>query len=224
MTRFLQPVKQKLNSRLGTEIVSTEELLRKVSDLNSLNQPPGRLQPNRSCKTSNIQSEKRTILSMDVAALYPSCHMDPTSKNIEVAIKHCGLTFKEIDKKYLSQYISIITGGQVHQDMKKLILDAKNRTTLNSFLNNPKPSQFNKEADTPPEQISDNEVRQLLALGVAKTVKVVMGNHFYKIGGNVYKQNDGGSIGLDLTVELASIYMILWDERFIRKCKIWASN
>ena len=62
MTRVLQPVKQKLNSRLGAEIVSTEELLRKVSDLNSLNKPSLRRLP-RSSKLPDIQSDKRTISS-----------------------------------------------------------------------------------------------------------------------------------------------------------------
>ena len=156
---------------------------------------------------------------MDVAALYPSCKMDPTSKHIEVAIKQRGLTFKEIDSKYLSSYISVLTGGNVAPDIKRLIPEAKKRTTLNSFVTNPKTSQFNKPADVPPEQLSDTDVRKLLALGVAKTVKVVMGNHYFKIGGKIYKQTDGGSIGLDLTVELASIYMTLWDERFLKKCK-----
>ena len=200
MTRVLQPVKRKLCSRLGTEIVSTEELLRKVSDLNSLNQPSGRILPDRICKTPHIQSNQKTISSMDVAALYPSCKMDPTSKHIEVAIKQCGLTFKEIDSKYLSSYISVLTGGNVAPDIKRLIPEAKKRTTLNSFVKNSKTTQFNKPADVPPEQLSDTDIRKLLALGVAKTVKVVMGNHYFKIGGKIYKQTDGGSIGLDLTV------------------------
>ena len=218
MTRVLQPVKKKLNSRLGTEIVSTEELLRKVSDLNSLNKPSLRRLP-RSSKLPDIQSDKRTISSMDVAASYPSCKMDPTSKNIEVAIKQCGLVFKEIDTKYLSQFIAVINDGFVTPDIKRPLPEAKQRTTLNSFVTNPKPSQFCSDAEVPPENISDIEVRKLLALGVSKAIKTVMGNHFFKIGGKMYKQTDGGSIGLDLTVELASIYMTLWDERFMKKCK-----
>ena len=180
MTRVLQPVKQKLNSRLGTEIVSTEELLSKVSDLNSLNQPCGRKLPKRASKVPDIQSEGKIISSMDVAALYPSCKMDPTSKHIEVAIKQCGLVFKEIDKKYLSQYVSILTGGYVTPEVKRLIPTAKQKTTLNSYVTDPKPSQFSENSEIPYEQLSDSEVRKLLALGVSKTIKVVMGNHFFK--------------------------------------------
>ena len=168
LTRFLQPVKQKLNSRLGTEIVSTEELLRKVTDLNSLNHPPGRVSIPREAKIPPLQSEIRTISSMDVAALYPSCKMDPTSKHIEVAIKQCGLTFKEIDIKYLTEYIAVVTGNVVDPKISKLLPQVKNRTTLNSFTKHPKSSQFHCEAEVPPNLLSDEEVCCLLALGVSK--------------------------------------------------------
>lgn len=43
--------------------------------------------------------------------------------------------------------------------------------------------------------------------------------HYFTIKDQIYKQRDGCEIGLNLTVELASIYMLLWVEKFLEKCK-----
>ena len=32
-------------------------------------------------------------------------------------------------------------------------------------------------------------------------------------------QSDGGSIGSDLTGKVARVYMLLWDDRLLSKCK-----
>ena len=40
-------------------------------------------------------------------------------------------------------------------------------------------------------------------------------NHFFSIAGKIFKQGDGSPIGLDLSVEVASIYMSLWDNKIL---------
>ena len=44
-------------------------------------------------------------------------------------------------------------------------------------------------------------------------------NHYYKFGNKVYKQSKGGSIGTELTGEVAKLYMLRWDQKFLRKLK-----
>jgi hypothetical protein len=46
-----------------------------------------------------------------------------------------------------------------------------------------------------------------------------MSNHFYKIGGKMYKQTAGGSIGSTLTGETSRVYMLDWDSIFLSKVK-----
>ena len=53
----------------------------------------------------------------------------------------------------------------------------------------------------------------------AKSVKTVLENHFFTLGGRVMKQVDGGCIGVDMTVELAAIYMLIWDLSLLTKLK-----
>ena len=63
--------------------------------------------------------------------------------------------------------------------------------------------------------MSPQQVRQLLGIASARTVKNVMMNHFFTINGKLFRQKDGSPIGLDLSVEIASIYMTLWDKKFL---------
>ena len=46
-----------------------------------------------------------------------------------------------------------------------------------------------------------------------------MENHYYTIIKKIFRQSDGLPIGLDMSVEAASIYMLLWDEEFLTKLK-----
>ena len=46
-----------------------------------------------------------------------------------------------------------------------------------------------------------------------------MSNHFYTINGKVRRQTDGGAIGSYETGEVSRVFMILWDDKLIKKCK-----
>ena len=50
--------------------------------------------------------------------------------------------------------------------------------------------------------------------------KTTMSNHFYKLGGEIYNQSDGGSRGMDMTSTATSIYMIGWDADFLERCEL----
>ena len=44
-----------------------------------------------------------------------------------------------------------------------------------------------------------------------------MSNHFYTVGGNLYRQADGSPMGLDTSVEASDIYMLIWEKAFLDK-------
>ena len=67
--------------------------------------------------------------------------------------------------------------------------------------------------------ITLNECKKLLGLMAASAIDQCMGGHFYTIGGNIRRQQEGGEIGSDLTGELARIYMLQCDQRFLDRCK-----
>ena len=62
------------------------------------------------------------------------------------------------------------------------------------------------------------ETREILGDAAAISNGAVMQHHYLTIGGKIYRQTEGGSIGLDLTTEISSVYMSLLDKEFI---KLW---
>ena len=53
----------------------------------------------------------------------------------------------------------------------------------------------------------------LLTIGI----EVILDNHFFSIGKRIYKQNDGALTGVDVSVEAADIYMLVWEIKFPEK-------
>ena len=47
-----------------------------------------------------------------------------------------------------------------------------------------------------------------------------MSLHDFHFNGTIYRQKEGGSIGLDLTGIIADVYMCHWDKEFIRRCEL----
>ena len=50
------------------------------------------------------------------------------------------------------------------------------------------------------------EVRKLIAIATGASVATVMKNHYFQIGGKIFRQVDGAAIGVDLAVESCSLY------------------
>ena len=52
-----------------------------------------------------------------------------------------------------------------------------------------------------------------------EAVKIIMTTHLYRFNKQVYRQEEGGPIGLELTQMLARLVIICWDDMFSRRCK-----
>ena len=124
--------------------------------------------------------------------------------------------FKELDTDILVKYVSLAaaTERDIYEEVRDLLVRPKPRTTLCSYANKPTENQFHER----PRPLTRRETRKLLGAAMALGVRAVMSHHFFKIGGKTYRQRDGGAIGMDLTVELAAIYMLEWDSKFLSKC------
>ena len=64
---------------------------------------------------------------------------------------------------------------------------------------------------------SEQQKQRMLALMITKAAITSMGNHTYRFNGTVYKQQDGGPIGDELSQAIARLVMIWWDEEFLKK-------
>ena len=66
----------------------------------------------------------------------------------------------------------------------------------------------------PVKKPNKNEKKKMLGIALQCLVVTCMQNHVYKFKGNRILQLSGGSTGLDLTNELADLYMVWWDTEF----------
>ena len=65
------------------------------------------------------------------------------------------------------------------------------------------------------DEPDEREIRRMWCEAVESMVKQTMKNHCYKFNGKLYRQEIGGSIGLDLTGVVAEIYMTWWDGQLL---------
>ena len=85
----------------------------------------------------------------------------------------------------------------------------KGTTTMDSFARETKGKQFYE----PHVGALSTQDRKLLAeKALAVGVDTVMSNHYYEVGGGVYRQADRGAMGLELTSVTSKLYMLSWDQ------------
>ena len=59
--------------------------------------------------------------------------------------------------------------------------------------------------------ITEEERKEVIATVVAIATKVLFSNHLYSFGGKVYRQTEGGAIGLRAICAIARVTMNTWD-------------
>ena len=69
----------------------------------------------------------------------------------------------------------------------------------------------------PNKQPDEKTTKKMLREALKIAIKFIMRNHIYKCDDAIKKQTKGGPIGLELTGELASIFMTWWDKELLRK-------
>ena len=69
------------------------------------------------------------------------------------------------------------------------------------------------------KNVPEGVVKRMLAKAIEVGVKAVMGGHVYKFNGEIKHQKEGGAIGLELTGEIAGVFMSWWDKCLRRKLR-----
>ena len=84
------------------------------------------------------------------------------------------------------------------------------------------PSQTELEKWDPPQvqPTTPAQVRALMSVAVKTAIRVFMSNHVYTFEGKLKVQQEGGSIGASLTVQLSRVVMNFWDSEFKRGVSI----
>ena len=146
MCRVLRPVREEVRDRHGTEVMNTEEILHKIEAFNDENGDKDiRVSIPRDCKNDGeIQGREWVCGSMDVAALFPSITAELSKKYRMEAFMESKLEFGGIDWEHVIKYASLNCDRKIFEKYKLSlkIPIPKGTTTLSSYINNRKDSQF----------------------------------------------------------------------------------
>ena len=223
LTRLLRPIRTEAIGEIRTEVASTEELCRSIQDtnerlglesatpLNTQNRYPKRLN-----HRDNMQGSTLVVGSMDIESLYGSCKAKGIGQSIRVLAKRSRLNWN-VDMRVIVRFLSL-TVGSTNSRLDEYIPIAKGTTTLKSFLQCDNGAQF-YDPTKHHDEIGLKDKRELIGWAISMGIETLLDNHFYSTGGRYFKQKDGAPEGVDTSVEACDIYMLVWDDKLLKKLK-----
>ena len=227
ITSIIKGVSEELCCKLQTESGSTEEVQRIIDDgnakirtyLDNIRVKVPRTAKENTDLKMKIDKGNLVIGSMDVKALYPSIQWISGAKEISKAVGESKVKIAEMDDRELCQYIAIEFSDEEikAEGVRSIIPGKKKGTNLRKTAREGDQSDLLDYSET--DQMTDKDRRKVLSLAVRKAVHTVLSHHYYTFGGVIRRQSRGGSIGSEMTGEMARIYMLRWDDKFLTKLK-----
>ena len=175
----------------------------------------------------SVESDNKMLVgSLDVKALYPSLNIPFAAKTIGDEYVKSNVEFERdsIDVFELGLYLALTVdsdtlaadGLKDYCPTRKNTLGRKPTVTGQAFSSTQK-----REGvwHYPRRQEPDNEtLKKMIGKAVEVGINTVMRTHVYKFAGETRVQKQGGAIGLELTGEIAGVFMSWWDRQM--RCKI----
>ena len=118
------------------------------------------------------------------------------------------MNIKNVDWREVAKYIAVMfTEEEIKEEGLDKVVPRResNRKVTINYLQ----SKQNDNNWVGGRKPGVNQQKKMLAMAISKGVFMVMSNHTYRVGDNVYKQTEGGPIGLELTGAADSDYEIL---------------
>ena len=151
------------------------------------------------------------VLSLDANALYPSLDIDRTSRIVAKRVVNSEIRFDEVNYKWAATYVALnmerleVTRRGLHRVVpRKRATGGKDPTILTIGVDQKKERwKWNKM----PDQYTPLEKRKIMEVVVEILIKATFDNHFYKWGQEIYRQLEGGAIGLRATGSVARAIM-----------------
>ena len=220
LSLILTPVADKLSDEVGTECSNTEEMVRGLQDTNTKIEG----MYSRRMEDPGQNLKQIVVVSQDVKALYPSLDWDEVIKIIGEILLETKIDFKDVDFRRLSKYLAVhLSQEEINEDNLKSVIPKKVKPTRVGI------AFLDKDLDSNGEdkwswvgkrkEPSSIQKKKMVAKTLQIAVRTVLSNHIYQVDGNVFKQQKGGPIGLEITGVLARIVMLWWDRELLKKMK-----
>ena len=175
-------------------------------------------------KETNEQNETEDIIvgSADVKALYPSLDVESCAKIVSEMFVESDVKVEGVDSEEIGLYLALNLNEEELKDknISQFCPKRKNRhgappTITGCALNKDREKRM-KPWTSRQEIPNEKETRKLLGEALKVVILFIMKNHIYQFDGKIYKQEKGGPIGLELTGDLAQIFMIWFDRELLK--------
>ena len=194
-----------------TVCTNTEEVMAKFNEINK----------------RDIESEL-LVGSADVKALYPSLDIEHASQIVAETFYESEYTIEEVDTRELSLYLSLNLSPEELEEENIAQYCHKRKTKRGappklsgSGIDNNTENRYEAWIE-PEEQPDESTEKKMISIALKVAIKFIMKNHIYKVNDQIKRQKKGGAIGLELTGDIAQIYMVWWDIQM--KKKLYENN
>ena len=170
----------------------------------------------------NEVNESWVVGSLDVDSLYPSLDIPKCVDVVKRRLMQSNIQFEKLQWKEIAMYLRFnmplaeaeSSNFAVYLPTRRFRRRPPLFTRSGSMLN---PKVRHQPWIYPKEEPSGNVLREMICEAIGIMIKMTMKNHDYSLDGQIYRQAEGGAIGMDLTGVVADIYMIEWDQILVTK-------
>ena len=160
--------------------------------------------------------------SLDVKSLYPSLNIEKCAKVIRDRLNESKFQFIGQDWKEITLYLRYHMSEEELKEEGILHFCPKRK-------HNGKPPEFTSSGSDQriikrhgpwrflTKAPDSKETKYMLCIAIERMIRRIMRSHDFEFAEEIYRQNVGGAIGLDLTGVLADIYMCQWDNVLLSK-------
>ena len=172
-----------------------------------------------------LKGNKLMVGSLDVKALYPNLDIQFAAEIIakEFLESNIEILNDSVDIYQLGIYLVLTCTEEelASNDLKDYcpqrinVLGRKPTLTGQAFTSNEKKAKVWKPPTNPFP--NSQTTKKMLAKALEIGINAVMNAHVYKFAGEIKAQKQGGAIGLELTGEIAGVFMSWWDKEMKKK-------
>ena len=164
---------------------------------------------------------KLLVGSLDVKALYPSLNIPFAAEKISEEFIESNLEFasESVDLYELGLYLVLtVSNEDLEAEGLKDVCPSRRNTRGRKPNITGQASASAEKRDViwyPPRNSSpdDKTVKRMIGKAIQVGINAVMKAHAYKFAGDTRVQKQGGAIGLELTGEIAAVFMSWWDKK-----------
>ena len=162
------------------------------------------------------EDNKYSIVGTDVTALYPSITSENTGRIIRRRIRESKVKFQGFCWRRGAAYIRMNENLTTDLEEIEHLLPSRKSKSKTELKMSAIPPNWDPENkfEYRQEEITPEEEREILARVVEIGTRMLFQNHVYRFGGQIFKQEKGGSIGDRWTGAAAEMVMQDWAENY----------